>query len=165
MHSGRGLEAFFTAKNRKKTAAQHPQNASQAPPRRRVVCTRAQGLFAHATTPGAPTIVVAQAKAARYKNICASGPENVCALLAASSTKPACRYLYPMPPSQPAQLEAINLFIESGRLSDAKPATNGDFNPQKFSGGQAPGKPLQQRAEAGHCWARCRSPRLAGAKD
>ncbi len=52
--------------------------------------TRAQGLFAHAATPGAPTIIVTQAKAARYKNICASGPENVCTLLAASPTKSTC---------------------------------------------------------------------------
>ena len=45
--------------------------------------TRAQGLFAHATTLGAPAIVVTQAHVARYKNICASDPENVCTLLAA----------------------------------------------------------------------------------
>ena len=46
------------------------------------MCTRAQGLFAHATTPGSPTISVAQAKVVRYKHICASEPENVCTLLA-----------------------------------------------------------------------------------
>ena len=51
------------------------------------MCIRAQGQFAHATTPGAPAIAVAQAKAARYKHICASEPENVCTLLAASPTK------------------------------------------------------------------------------
>ena len=38
------------------------------------MCTRAHGLFAHATTPGASTTVVTQAKRERYKNICASGP-------------------------------------------------------------------------------------------
>ena len=54
------------------------------------MCTRAQGQFAHAATPGAPTIAVAQAKAVRYKNACASEPENVCTLLAASPTKSAC---------------------------------------------------------------------------
>ena len=47
----------------------------------------AQGLFAHATTPRAATIAVALAKAARYKNICASGLENVCTLLATSPTQ------------------------------------------------------------------------------
>ena len=36
--------------------------------------TRAQGLFAHATTPDAATIVVTQAKRERYKHICASEP-------------------------------------------------------------------------------------------
>ena len=54
------------------------------------MCTRAQGLFAHATTSGAPTIAVAQARAARYKYICASDPENVCTLLGASPTNSAC---------------------------------------------------------------------------
>ena len=54
------------------------------------MCTRAQGLFAHATTPGAPTIVVKQAKPERHKHICASGLENVCTLLAASPTQLAC---------------------------------------------------------------------------
>ena len=63
------------------------QRANQELPRRRVVCTRAQGLFAHATTPGAPTIAVTQAKMARCKHICASDPENVCTLLAASPAK------------------------------------------------------------------------------
>ena len=61
--------------------------------------TRAQGQFAHATAPGSPTIVVAPAKAVRSKHICASEPENVCMLLAASPTKPACWYWYPKPPS------------------------------------------------------------------
>ena len=56
------------------------------------MCTRAQGLFAHATTPDAPTIVVTHAKAALYKHICASDPENVCTLLAASPTQSACQY-------------------------------------------------------------------------
>ena len=66
------------------------QRANQAPKRRRAACTRAQGQFAHATTLGAPTIVVTQAKQALYKNICASEPENVCTLLAASPAKAAC---------------------------------------------------------------------------
>ena len=52
--------------------------------------TRAQGQFAHATAPGSPTIVVAQAKAARYNHICASEPENVNTLLTAPHTKSAC---------------------------------------------------------------------------
>ena len=55
------------------------------------MCTRAQGLFAHATAPGAPTVDVTPAKPARYKHICASDPENVCTLLAASPTQLACR--------------------------------------------------------------------------
>ena len=76
-----------------KAAPQRPQRANQARPRRRVVCTRAQGQVAHAATSGAQTIVVAPAKAVRYKNICASEPENVYTLLAASPTKPVCRYL------------------------------------------------------------------------
>ena len=49
--------------------------------------TRAQGLFAHATTPGAATIAVTQAIASRYKHICASDPENVCTLLDATPAK------------------------------------------------------------------------------
>ncbi len=53
------------------------------------MCTRAQGLFAHSSTPGAPTTVVTQAKRERYKHICASGPENVCMLLTASPSKSA----------------------------------------------------------------------------
>ena len=43
-------------------------------------------------TSGSPTIVVAQAIDARYKHICASEPENVCTLLAASPTKRARKY-------------------------------------------------------------------------
>ena len=51
---------------------------SASPPRRRVVCTWAQGLFAHATAPGTSTVEVAPAKAAGYKHICASeSPERV----------------------------------------------------------------------------------------
>ena len=38
------------------------------------MCTPAQGLFAHAATLGAPTIVVTHAKHERYKNICAGEP-------------------------------------------------------------------------------------------
>ena len=91
MYIRRGLEPYFTVKPRKNGPAAS-QRANQAPPRRRAVCTRAQGQFAHATTPGAPTIVVAQAKVARYKHICASEPENVCTLLAASPTKSASRH-------------------------------------------------------------------------
>ena len=72
------------------------------------MCTRAQGLFAHATTPGVPTIIVTQTKAARYKNICASEPENVCTLLAASPTKSARWYSPPILSSKPTKLEAIN---------------------------------------------------------
>ena len=72
------------------------------------MCTRAQGLFAHATTLGVPAIAVTQAKRERYKHIRASGPENVCTLLAASPTKPACRYSPPILSCKPTKLEAIN---------------------------------------------------------
>ena len=41
---------------------------------------------------GAPTILVAPATAERYKHICASEPQNVCALLAASPTKRARKH-------------------------------------------------------------------------
>ena len=109
MHAGQGLEVVFTAKTAK-TAPQHPQNANQAPPRWRAVCTRAQGLFAHATTLGVLTIVVTPARAARYKHICASDPENVCTLLAASLTKSACWHSYLTPPFQPTQVEATSSF-------------------------------------------------------
>ena len=85
------------------------------------MCTRVQGQFAHATTPGAPAIAVAPAKAARYKNSCASEPENVYTLPADSPTKPVCRYLYPLPPSHSTLLEPINQLIESGVQFNAKP--------------------------------------------
>ena len=38
------------------------------------MCTRAQGQFAHAATPGAPTIAVAQVKAEPKQHIRASEP-------------------------------------------------------------------------------------------
>ena len=51
------------------------------------MCTRTQGQFAHAATLGALTIVVTQAQRVRYNYICASEPETVCTLLAASPSK------------------------------------------------------------------------------
>ncbi len=96
MHYRRGLQpdlAVKIAKNRlkitKKSLPDPPAN-QPTPPRRRAVCIRAQGLFAHAAARGVPTIAVTQAKAAHYKNICASEPENVCTLLAAVPATLAC---------------------------------------------------------------------------
>ena len=65
------------------------------------MCTRAQGLFAHATTLSAPTNAVMQAKAARYKHICASGPpERVHA--AGRLAHPACMLAFITASSGPA---------------------------------------------------------------
>ena len=121
-----GLQANFNGKNPLKVAPTRPQRANQAPPRRRVVCTRAQGLFAHATTRGEPAIVVTQTKLTRYKNICASEPENVCTLLAASLIKRACLHLVP-PPGSPrlqsirAALPARPLLAKLADEREAKP--------------------------------------------
>ena len=90
MNIRRGLEAVLAIRSRQNRFRNIPRGPSQTQQRRRVVCTRAQDLVAHATTPGAPTIVVTQAIAARHKHICASGPKNVCTLLTASITQLAC---------------------------------------------------------------------------
>jgi hypothetical protein len=66
------------------------------------VCTRAQGLFAHATTPGAPTIVVTQAKVVRYKHICASEPERTCARCSPSRPPSSSVCVQPKSPAFPA---------------------------------------------------------------
>ena len=95
----KGYSPFLPLKTAK-TAPPNPPLANQARPRRRAVGTRAQGLFAHATTPGAATIAVTQAQVVRYKNICASEPENGCTLLAAPPTKSECWYPSPRLPSQ-----------------------------------------------------------------
>ena len=104
MHIRRGLQAIFIAKIRQKSpkpALQHPQHANQTPQRRRVVCTRVQGLFAHATTPGAPTIGVTQAKRERHKHNCTSGPpERVHA--ARRLPHPACMLAFNIAPPGPA---------------------------------------------------------------
>ncbi len=101
MHYRRGLQpnlAVNIAKNSLKTTKKglpNPPPNQPTPPRRRAVCTRAQGLFAHATAPGLPTIAVTQAKPEGYKYICASDPKNVCTLLAAVPTRPASRLSTP----------------------------------------------------------------------
>ena len=86
MHIQQGLQAISTVKPAKYSSTAPPARKPK-PPRWRVVGTRAQGQFAQATTPGVPTVAVAQAITACYKHICASEPENVCTLLADSPTK------------------------------------------------------------------------------
>jgi hypothetical protein len=67
-----GGQRLFLLSKPPKLVPQQPPSANQFRPRLRAVCTRARGLFAHATTPGAPAILVTQANLAGYKNICAS---------------------------------------------------------------------------------------------
>ena len=96
----KGYKQFLLLKNRENGPATSPER-QLSPAKAASSVNTGAGPIRACYNAGCATTVVTQAKAARYKHICASEPENVCTLLAAAPTTPACWQSGPPPLFQP----------------------------------------------------------------